>query len=69
MKTTSQRQKILKDLDAGYKLTQADAARLYGCWRLSARIHELREQGHPVKTEFIKRNDATFACYYMDKSG
>jgi hypothetical protein len=69
MKLKSQREKILKDLQAGYKLTQLDAYRLYGCTRLSARIYEIREQGYPVKTEFIKRNDATFARYYMDKSG
>jgi hypothetical protein len=43
--TKSQSKRILKHLQDGNMLTPRDAAELFDCWRLAARIHELREQG------------------------
>ena len=31
-------------------LTQAEAAKKFGCWRLSARIKELRDDGYNIET-------------------
>lgn len=47
-KTESQTQKIIKHLSAGKTLTAAQAKRLYGVKRMSARVLDLRQAGYPV---------------------
>ena len=48
-KTISQNQQILKYLKKNRKgITPMDALRLCGCFRLSARIFDLKEQGHNI---------------------
>jgi len=62
----SQNAQILKYLrPPGRTLTPLKALQLFGCLRLSARIHNLRNEGHPIKTKLITRNGKTFAQYYM----
>lgn len=54
---TSQNREILAYMKKGNKITQADAVRMFGCYRLSARIHDLREEGHIIKTtERVEKN-------------
>ena len=66
MKTTSQRQKILKDLKDGAKLTGIDALAKYGCFRLPARIGEIKKMGFEIHTEMINlRNGTHIARYYL----
>lgn len=48
MKTT-QKERILMMLKAGYEITQLDALREVGCMRLSARINEIKED-HKIRT-------------------
>ena len=41
---------IKEHLEAGHSLTNKEAADLFGCYRLSARINELREAGMNIRT-------------------
>ena len=45
----SQKQQILTWLKRR-PLTQAQASAIFGCWRLAARVKELREEGYDIKT-------------------
>ena len=49
----AQKKIILEHLAAGEKLTPADAFRLTGSTRLSARIYDLRRDGYVINTEMI----------------
>lgn len=69
----AQKKIILEHLAAGEKLTPADAFRLTGSTRLSARIYDLRRDGYVINTERITvRNrfgrTATVAQYSMEAS-
>lgn len=62
----SQNNQILNALKRGRKLTPIDALTEFGCFRLSARILELREQGFGIKSKLIKSsNGKRFAEYSM----
>lgn len=61
----SQNAKIAKHLQSGKKITPLTALRRYGCFRLSARINNLRQQGLNIKTDLITRNGKTFASYHL----
>ena len=50
----SQAKKILAYMQAGNRITPIDALNLYGCFRLGARIADLRADGHEIKSEFVK---------------
>jgi predicted amidohydrolase len=66
---TSQTEVILAALRGGERLTQLDAISRFGCTRLAARIHELREQGYAVQTRTIKtRTGKRIAEYSMKAS-
>lgn len=45
----SQNQKILEYLQSGLAITQKDSIRMFDCYRLAARIKDLREQGHDIQ--------------------
>lgn len=67
----AQKKIILEHLAMGEKLTPADAFRLTGSTRLSARIYDLRCDGYVINTEMITvRNrfgrTATVAQYSME---
>lgn len=71
-KAITQNQKILKYLKTHkYKgITPMDALKLCGCFRLSARIHDLKEQGHNIyKTmEYVETEEGTrkgYARYFL----
>ena len=46
----SQRDQIRDDLIAGKTITPIDALEKYGCYRLAARIGELRQMGMDINT-------------------
>ena len=54
-KTSSETQnaKILSWLQEGNKITQMDALKLCGCFRLASRIYDLREKGWNITKEMI----------------
>ena len=52
--TISQNKLILDHLMKHGSISQYEAADIFGCWRLSARISDLRDLGYSIKTEMIK---------------
>ena len=63
--TTSQAQQIRNYLEKGNKLTPLEALNLFGCFRLSARIHDIKESGCNINTEIIEVNGKKVAQYSM----
>ncbi len=49
-KQIAQQDQILVYMQAGNTITQIDALNLFGCFRLSAIIHDLRNNGHEIIT-------------------
>lgn len=49
----SQNCMILNHLEQRGGITQAEAVELYGCYRLSARISDLKRMGHSIDREMI----------------
>ena len=56
---------ILDHLSSGKKLTPIDALNEFGCFRLAARIGELRQMGHDITTTIIHDGGSSFAQYSM----
>lgn len=61
----SQSDAILEHLKAGNSITPVDALRDFGCFRLAARIDELRQRGHDIETIAEKRNGKKYARYAL----
>ena len=56
----SQKKQILDYLKNGKSLTQMEALYKFGCFRLAARICELRDDGWGIKSESIKLNNGKY---------
>jgi hypothetical protein len=52
-KRPNQAAQILSHLEHGRSLTAMDALNLFGCFRLAARVHELRAQGHHIEERVV----------------
>jgi hypothetical protein len=63
MKPT-QTQQILQALQAGQQVTPLDALTNFGCFRLAARIAELRASGYEVKTGQRKLESGKHVAVY-----
>jgi hypothetical protein len=63
--TTSQNKGILAYLQSGKSITPIEALKEFGCFRLSARIFDLRAMGHNIKTKSVTINGKTVAQYSM----
>ena len=61
MKTQNER--ILNYLKKGKGLTPITALNKFGCFRLAARIADLRKDGHTIFTDTITKNGKSFANY------
>ena len=66
MPELTQNQKILEYLKSGKKLTPITALNKFGCFRLSARIYNLKQEGHNIITENVTRKGKTFAEYSLE---
>lgn len=68
----SQNQQILEHLKKYKTITPAEAYNLYGVFRLSARVLDLRGEGHSIITSIIektgKRGTKRFAEYRLVKA-
>ena len=65
----SKSQKILMHLLKGKPLNQAQAASLFGAWRLSAVIHNLRKKGFDINMKHNTRGKYKgFGRYQMLKT-
>ena len=66
----TQNDAIQKYLEEGHRLTPIDALNLFGCFRLSGRIFDLKARGLDIKTDMVenKSTGKRYAEYYLDKS-
>ena len=48
-------------------ITPIEALENYGCFRLAARINDLRGSGHKITTDIIERGEKRFAQYRLIK--
>lgn len=62
----TQTAKILAALEAGEALTPLDALNRFGCFRLGARIMELRKLGYSIETEMVPHGRKAFASYKLE---
>ena len=65
----TQNDAIREHLMSGKSITPLDALRDYGCFRLAARIDQLRKQGYCITTEFETRNGKKYASYRLVSTG
>jgi len=63
----SQNDLILKHLKRG-PLTPLQALKLYGCFRLAARVYDLKGDGHDIRTRTVVSSDGTrYAQYWIKR--
>lgn len=68
MKSTDSQTALIKGwLLNGRSITQLDALNMFGCFRLAARIADIREEGVNIMTEMITVNDKRIAKYYLNR--
>jgi hypothetical protein len=64
----SQNEQILAYLKTGKHLTPLEALMSFNCFRLAARIKDLRDQGHQIETTIIEDNEKRWAAYWIKKA-
>ena len=68
MKRKTQKQLIKEYLQSGRSITPIEALEMFGSFRLGAIIFTLREEGMPIKTEFVtNRYKTKFAKYTLEQ--
>ena len=63
MKT--QKQQIEAYLNKGKSLTPIDALSKFGCFRLAARIADLRNEGLNIATKIVTKKGKSYASYTL----
>jgi hypothetical protein len=58
----TQDEEVLQYFALGYTLTQKDAIEIFGCYRLSAVVHRLKESGYQIENISNKR----YAIYKLN---
>lgn len=61
----SQKQMIMQHLNKHGDITMYQALMLYRIGRLQARIHELRQQGHKIKSVMMNDDTGKKYCKYV----
>ena len=61
----TQKADILKRLRGGWSITPMQALNDFNCFRLAARIYELRSEGHDIQVE---TGSLKYATYWLDES-
>lgn len=61
----TQCEQIIQHLRTRGGLTPIDALNEYGCFRLAARIKDLRDQGHDILRINLTQGEKTFAKYVL----
>jgi len=68
MKSTDSQTALIKGwLLNGRSITQLDALNMFGCFRLAARIANIREEGFDIVTDMITLNNKRVANYRLSK--
>ena len=70
----TQEQAVRNHIINNGSITQAQAVRLYGCYRLSARIYEMRKNGYEIATQYKTSKNrfgytSVYANYVLLKKG
>lgn len=63
MKKENQNSIVWRHLKTFGRLTPLDALTLYGIFRLSARVYDLKKDGKKIKMTLIEQNDKRYALY------
>ena len=70
MNTNTHTAKVLSHLKSGKSITPLEALSEYGCFRLGARIYDLKKDGHPIHKQMVEvsTRDGTsrVAQYWME---
>ena len=64
MSIETQNAQILAHLKAGKTITPRQADREFNCMRLSARIYDLRQEGHPISKQMVKTPSGKHVAEY-----
>ena len=65
----TQTERIFEHMKSGRAISPLEALNRYGCFRLGARIHDIKKLGWFVKTETVYSDGKHFASYSLtDKS-
>ena len=69
MKTTDSQNALIKGwLLNGYSITQLEALNQFGCFRLAARIADLRDQSFNIVTDMVTlENGKRVARYFLKR--
>ena len=65
MKTQSQNKILKKHLKSGKSIAPLQALSMFGIYRLSARINDLRNDGLNVKTTMVYEHPIKYAKYHL----
>lgn len=65
----SQNEQILKALKAGEKITPIEALERFGCFRLGARIADLKKMGYNIQRKTERLGGKHWACYFIENGG
>ncbi|NRB03666.1 MAG: hypothetical protein HRU30_10435 [Rhodobacteraceae bacterium] len=60
----TQTQQILDHLQSGKSITPIEALNEYGCFRLGARIYDLRKDGHSIEKDMVQTPKGTHVARY-----
>lgn len=60
----SQSDEILRYLREGHTLTPMDALRLFGCFRLGARVYDLKRRGYDIKSKMVDTDNGKRVAQY-----
>lgn len=61
----NQKQQIAKYLSKGKSITPIDALKKFGCFRLAARIADLRNEGVNIATKIVTKEGKSYASYRL----
>ncbi len=65
MKTKSTKDRILKYLLSGRKLTFLKAWERFNTLSIRERVRDLRREGYPIESEIVYKNKKRFAVYSL----
>ena len=68
MTRQSQCTAILRHLQTGRGITPMAALDRFGCFRLGARIYDLKQRGHRIETHRVRVGAKFFASYLLDRA-
>ena len=64
---TGQNRAILTYLESGGSLSPIEALNKFQCFRLAARVRDLRKAGHDIQTKTVKEDGKKYAVYSLPK--